>query len=119
MVESSIWSVTLQEVSLFVFVCISGVCPFWKCSILLLKAKQSSAAALWNRKEEFREEESLILLFAETEQCREKEITVIVMCQWCAEKRQGAVCLHQGQIAGLTSWVMPGYKMLPVMRVLL
>lgn len=45
MVESSVWSVTLQEVSLFVFVCISSVCPFWKCSTLLLKANQSSPSA--------------------------------------------------------------------------
>lgn len=69
MVESSIWSVTLQEVSLFVFVRISDVCPFWKCSILLLKANQSSPAAFCNRKEEFGKEESLILLMVETEQC--------------------------------------------------
>lgn len=88
----------------FICVCMYQRClSLWKCSILLLKAKQTSPTAFWNRKEEFREEESLILLFVETEQCREKEIAVVVMCQWCAEKRQGAICLHQGQVAGLTS----------------
>lgn len=67
MVESSVWSVTLQEVSLFVFVCISSVCPFWKCSILLLKANQSSPSAFCRQEEEFGKEESLILLTVETE----------------------------------------------------
>lgn len=75
-IESSIWSVTLQEVSSFVFVCISVVCPLWKCSILLLKASLSSLATFCNQEEEFGK---VILKFVilltvwdaklETEQC--------------------------------------------------
>lgn len=69
MIESSVWSVTLQEVSLFVFVCITIVCPLWKCSILLLKANLSSPATFCNQEEEFGKEGSVILLTVETEHC--------------------------------------------------
>lgn len=68
MVESSIWSVTVQEVSWFAFLCLSCVCPFWKCSILLLKAEQHSPAAFC--KQGYLGKEESLLLTAVTEQCR-------------------------------------------------